>query len=146
MMALASDERAHADWIAEQVRHLLDCFDAPSFGFNRTLSRDDWVAGLSRFSREAITYACATYRAQERGRVPELSDIAARARAFEKERAGPVPRPLGVKPGCGDRSKLSFDERRILEDEVLPRARSWLDVPGLADQGRRTLLFWVETF
>lgn len=46
----------------------------------------------------------------------------------------------------GDRSKLTFDQRSLLETEVIPTARRWLDVPSLREHGEKTLDFWGETF
>ena len=45
----------------------------------------------------------------------------------------------------GDRSTLSFDELELLENKILPTARRWLGIPGLADKARSTLDYWGET-
>lgn len=45
----------------------------------------------------------------------------------------------------GDKSLLSPDEIRTLENHVLPTARRWMnEIRGLADQGQRTLAYWGE--
>ena len=44
----------------------------------------------------------------------------------------------------GDKAKLSFDERELLETKVLPTARRWLSIPGLSEHGAQTLAFWGE--
>lgn len=44
----------------------------------------------------------------------------------------------------GDRRALTFDERELLETKILPTARRWLKIPGLADHGKQTLRFWGE--
>ncbi len=46
--------------------------------------------------------------------------------------------------GKGDRSKLTFDELEKLENEILPKARSWLEYPSLREHGEATLEFWGE--
>jgi len=48
-------------------------------------------------------------------------------------------------PGRGDRSKLSHDELVSLENTILPTARRWLGIPGLAEHGEKTLTYWNET-
>ena len=48
-------------------------------------------------------------------------------------------------PAAGNRSKLSYDELRILEDQVLPVARNWCrHVRGLRAHGETTLGYWGE--
>ena len=42
------------------------------------------------------------------------------------------------------RDGLSHDEIHILENKILPTARRWLSIPGLADHGKQTLEFWGE--
>ena len=44
----------------------------------------------------------------------------------------------------GDRNKLTYDQRRILEEQVLPTAREWLKINGLAHHGKSTLAYWGE--
>lgn len=44
----------------------------------------------------------------------------------------------------GDRGKLSFDQVQLLNEKVLPTARRWLGIPGLAEHGRQTLAYWGE--
>lgn len=48
-------------------------------------------------------------------------------------------------PQRGDRRSLTFDQRELLENEVLPRARLWArEFPGLAAHGKSTLVYWGE--
>ncbi len=45
----------------------------------------------------------------------------------------------------GDKMALSFDQRDILENQILPAARRWLsENPELAEHGRKTLAHWGE--
>lgn len=44
----------------------------------------------------------------------------------------------------GDKSTLNIDQRDLLENTILPTARRWLDIPGLAHHGASTLMFWGE--
>ncbi len=44
----------------------------------------------------------------------------------------------------GDRATLSRDQLHKLETEIIPTARRWLSIPGLASKGRATLDFWGE--
>jgi hypothetical protein len=39
---------------------------------------------------------------------------------------------------------LSRSELALLEDTILPTARRWLTIPGLAEHGRKTLEYWGE--
>lgn len=145
-MTQVVDEKSHAAWIAERIDALLDRYAAPPLGSAGTMARDDWVAGLLRYSRDAIERACSGYLEEQPDRVPMLSDIARRAAARSNGTRG-KPRGAGaVEIGGGDRARLSPDQRRILEEEVLPTARRWLQVPGLAEHGRQTLSYWGETF
>lgn len=46
----------------------------------------------------------------------------------------------------GDRNGLSFDELRILDEQVLPTARRWLAMPGLDEHAIKTLDYWGESY
>ena len=50
----------------------------------------------------------------------------------------------GFQPERGDRSRLSMDDRYILENQIIPTAIRWLDKPGLREHGLRTLAHWGE--
>jgi len=52
----------------------------------------------------------------------------------------------GFQPQGGDRQALSFEQRELLENTVLPAARRWLRIPGLKRQGETTLAYWGEPF
>lgn len=95
---------------------------------------DDWVEMLLPFSQQAIEHGCRSYLRDQPRRRPSPGDVRARASAF-----GEAPQ------GEGDRAKLTPDERALLDEKVLPTARKWLRMPGLADQGRRTLSYWGES-
>lgn len=48
-------------------------------------------------------------------------------------------------PVQGNRNALTFDQREILESEVLPTARKWVrEYPSLRSHGRQTLAYWGE--
>lgn len=48
-------------------------------------------------------------------------------------------------PPQGNREALTYQERDLLENTVLPTARRWVQkYPGLADHGRQTLAYWGE--
>jgi hypothetical protein len=49
-------------------------------------------------------------------------------------------------PTRGDKRTLSHDQLALLENKILPTARRWLGIPGLAEHGAKTLAFWGETF
>tara|TARA_R110000744_G_scaffold17882_2_gene48206 strand:- start:191 stop:367 length:177 start_codon:yes stop_codon:yes gene_type:complete len=49
-------------------------------------------------------------------------------------------------PLKADRTALSFDKREILETQVLPTARQWLQIAGLRQLGETTLAYWGESF
>lgn len=45
----------------------------------------------------------------------------------------------------GDKSRMSHDERDLLENQILPTAEKWVaEFPGLSDHGKKTLAYWGE--
>ena len=50
----------------------------------------------------------------------------------------------GVGAKLGDKTELTHDELYILESQIIPTARRWLEIPGLAASGRQTLEYWGE--
>ncbi len=54
------------------------------------------------------------------------------------------PAPKGDIRDKGDRAGLSRDQLYILDTKVLPTARRWLSIPGLAHHGRKTHDYWGE--
>ena len=54
------------------------------------------------------------------------------------------PRPEGNPDADGDMSELSADQLRLLETKILPTARRWLGIPGLREQGEKTLAYWGQ--
>jgi hypothetical protein len=55
-----------------------------------------------------------------------------------------APKTAEKKTEAGHRGSLSSDELHLLETKVLPTARRWLEIPGLAHHGRQTLEYWGE--
>jgi hypothetical protein len=50
-----------------------------------------------------------------------------------------------IQRATGDRSKLTYDQRGILIETVLPNAIDWaLNKPRLRDHGLQTLVHWGE--
>lgn len=96
----------------------------------------DWIDALSGFSQGAIELACSDYIKDQPRRRPTPGDIYGRAR--EAGRGG------SMKDARGRRDDLSRDELFLLDSKVLPTARRWLSIPGMADHGRMTLEFWGE--
>lgn len=48
-------------------------------------------------------------------------------------------------PAKGNRQSLSFDERDILENKILPTARRWAaEMPALRSSAEGTLNYWGE--
>lgn len=47
-------------------------------------------------------------------------------------------------PKRGDRSKLNFNQLELLENQILPTAREWLDDSSLRSHAESTLMFWGE--
>ncbi|WP_156025866.1 hypothetical protein [Sulfitobacter sp. 20_GPM-1509m] len=47
-------------------------------------------------------------------------------------------------PPQGNRQSLTYDQRDLLENTVLPTARRWLKIPGLESQAKTTLAYWGE--
>lgn len=50
----------------------------------------------------------------------------------------------GFQPQGGNHETLTFDQRELLENTVLPTARKWLKMPGLQKHGESTLAYWGE--
>lgn len=48
------------------------------------------------------------------------------------------------RPPMGNREGLTFDQRDLLENQILPTARRWLRIPGLADHAKQALAYWGE--
>lgn len=94
----------------------------------------DWIQVLSGFSQEQISGACERYIRREPKRRPAPADI--RSLIHESRDSN--------QPGEGDRSRLTYDERTLLETVVLPRARRWMAHPELRDHAAKTLSYWGE--
>ena len=94
----------------------------------------DWVRALSGYSQEQISAACDMHLRDQKSGRPKPADILGRISNGSS----------GGGMGRGDKSKLSRDAIVLLESTVLPNARKWLSIPGLADQGRQTLEYWGE--
>lgn len=129
----------HAAWIAGRVQVLLSHYFQPDNPAEvQEAALDDWVAALIAFPRQAIEHACGAYLRDQPRRRPTPGDIRAKAQAFKLPGSQQT-------TGRGDKLKLSHDELRILEDQILPTARRWVrQFPSLADQGQATLDYWGE--
>lgn len=92
---------------------------------------DDWIEMLIPFRRQDIERACSGYLRDQPRRRPSPGDIRCRAAS-------------GGEGEKNMRENLSFDELKLLDDNILPTARRWLGIPGLAEQGKRILESWGE--
>lgn len=132
--AVRENDLRHATWIAGRVETLLSHYfqpDNPAEVMEAAV--DDWVSALARFSRADIEAACSRYLRQEPRRRPTPGSVAAM-----------VETKTGLTE-VGDKAKLTFDERELLETKVLPTVRRWLKIPGLAEHGAKTLHYWGES-
>ena len=97
---------------------------------------DDWVKQLAGFSADQIELACIKYLRDQPRRRPTPGDVRAKVQSEAQVRS--------VSANRGDRASLTHDELVLLETEILPGARRWLDIPGLEDHGKQTLAYWGE--
>jgi hypothetical protein len=91
----------------------------------------DWIEALDGFSAAQIDAAC-----QRHIRDGRFRPSPARIRELCEQRA--------AKSRGGDKMELNRAELALLEDIILPGARRWLTIPGLAEHGRKTLAFWGD--
>lgn len=129
------NDMQHAAWIAGRIETLLSHYYQPDNPAEvRDGAIDDWVELLAPLSRQSIEHACSAWLKDQPRRRPSPGDIRAKARGYS------------TAPGQaqGDRTKLSFDDLQLLEEKILPTARRWLGIPGLAEHGRQTLAYWGE--
>lgn len=96
----------------------------------------DWIKALSGFSQSQISGACERYIRREPKRRPTPADV---RELIHTERHGDE---SGL--GRGDRSSLTYDEREILENKILPTARRWLSHPELKAHAEQNLAYWGE--
>lgn len=123
---------ASAEWIAGRVKVLLSHYFRPDEDKSVIdAATVDWLEALEGFSAEAIDAAC-----QAHIRTGKFRPTPAMIRERCEQRAN--------KSGRGDKMALSRDELTLLEDKILPTARRWLTIPGLAEHGRQTLAYWGE--
>ena len=128
---------ATKEWIAGRVEVLLSHYFQPDNPVDvQDAAIADWIRALDGFSQQAISRACDSYIRDQPRRRPSPGDILARARNAPKPSAAPDLRRK--------KSDLSRDELELLAMKVIPTARRWLQVPGLADSGRQTLEYWNE--
>ncbi|MCP4206696.1 MAG: hypothetical protein GY767_06580 [Shimia sp.] len=99
------------------------------------MALDDWVRFLAPFSKVSIDSAFDAHLRDSPKDRPTPGGIQQRARGFQTESV------VADNP----RERLTHDEKRFLSDRVLPTAKRWLTIPGLADHGKKTLEFWEET-
>lgn len=127
---------ASAKWIAGRVQTLLSHYyrpdDSPEV-FEAAIV--DWVKALTGHTQDQIEAACEMHLRDAKTHRPKPADILGRIKGGGS----------ATGHGRGDRSKLSADEIVLLDAKVLPAARRWLNMPGLADHGRQTLNYWGES-
>ena len=124
---------ASAKWIAGRIQTLLSHYYQP--GGDDALTEaalTDWVRILGGYDQRLIDAACNRYLTREPKRRPTPAAI----------RDMVNPHTFGA--AAGDRSRLSADELELLENKILPTARRWLSIPGLAGHGKQTLALWGE--
>ena len=123
-----------AAWIAGRIETLLSHYFQPDQAIEVTeAAMDDWLKALGGFSQPALEHACDSYLRDQPRRRPTPGDIRFRASSFRVTNSGE-----------GKRDALSHDERELLEGKILPTARRWLSIPGLAEYGQKTLEYWGE--
>lgn len=129
-----SGSSANAAWIAGRIETLLSHYFQPDQPLAVTeAAMTDWLSALDGMPRPAIEHACSGYLRDQPRRRPTPGDIRQRAGSW---------RPAS---GGNSRDGLSRDDLHLLETKILPTARRWLGIPGLADQGRQTLEHWGES-
>lgn len=129
---------ASPKWIAGRIETLLSHYYQPATNEQIAVAAmQDWIKALSGFSQGQISGACELYLRQEPKRRPTPADI----RTFILDHRGAVDEGGAAR---GDKTKLTFDERALLETKILPTARRWLNDPALRDHGEQTLAFWGE--
>lgn len=118
----AGDEQAEADELASLLSALMR--HAPFVDVGA------WVSRVTAYLEERSKY-----------RVwPSLGEVVEACELINARKAGG-----GKAIQRGDRSKLTRDQLYLLESQILPTARRWVqEIPGLAHHGRQTLEFWGE--
>ena len=123
----------HARWIAGRVQVLLSHYFQPDNPQDvQEAALGDWIEALAEFDQSAIDRACAAYIRSQPRRRPTPGDIRKQVMAPKSEAQG------------RSRDELSVEELILLDEKILPSARKWLTIPGLADKGRATLAYWGE--
>lgn len=121
-------------WIAGRIQTLLSHYFQPDNPLEvQEAAVGDWVRQLDGLSQKSIEQACQTYLRDQPRRRPTPGDIRRRCRE-ERPTQGSE----------GNRADLTPDELALLDGKIIPTARRWLDIPGLRDQGKRTLAYWGE--
>lgn len=127
----------HAQWIAGRVTTLLSHYFQPDNPLEvQEAAIDDWVEALAPFSQISIELACKKYLRDQPRRRPTPGDIRSKIREPSTAKAR--------QNNEGDRTSLTVDELEILETQILPNARRWLNIPGLEQHGADTLGYWGE--
>ena len=57
-----------------------------------------------------------------------------------------MPKDQSAPSPYGDKNSLTHDELVLLEGKILPTARRWVAMPGLAAHGMQTRTYWGEPF
>ena len=123
---------ASPQWIAGRALTLLSHYYQPDTPAEVTEAAiGDWVRALEGQTQDAIERACRGYLRDQPRRRPTPGDIRSRCN--------------GVQQKTGKRAELSSDELHLLDTKILPTARRWVkEIPGLADEARKTLAYWEE--
>lgn len=135
---MSRDEK-HAAWITMQVKAMLSHYPAKWNEDVDVVDRalDTWVDLLLPFPKRAIDQAITSY-VQSSAEKPVPNVIRERVRLFAEKGA----------ESYGDQSQLTMDEKYLLAEKVLPKARAWINdhPPGhpLYEHGLTTLGFWGE--
>lgn len=117
----AGDEQAEADEMASLVSVLMR--------YAPFVDAAAWVGRVTAYIEERSKYRVWP----SAGELAEAAELANSRRSSE-----------AIPNQRGDRNRLSRDELLLLDNEVLPTARRWLNIPGLASHAKQTLTYWGE--
>lgn len=133
----------HLEWIGGRIETLLSHYFQPDQPQEVTeAALDDWVEVLVDYSQDHIENACKTYMRNQPRKRPTPGDIRS---ICEQQRDRERMRSQRANAGRGNRNDLSGEELRVLDMEILPGARRWVnEIPGLAEQGARLLAHWGQ--
>ena len=95
----------------------------------------DWVFEMGGYTQDQIDGACRHYIRSQPSKRPSPADIIARIDGMARDTGNGIDR----------KANLSRDKQDLLYNQILPTARRWLQIPGLKEQGQRTLEYWGES-